>query len=100
MDRCAHILLRFVAVLLVCCASASLCHSATLLGQPVRPGATLDIKFPVSPHFQDYAAAGGNPRPTTGHALISFPKNFDPARTWPILIVISTADNRRTNLMD
>ena len=92
--------LQLVVVLVLCCLSTRVCKCATLEGQPVRPGATLDIKFPVSQHFQDYAAAGGNPRPTTGHALISFPKAFDPARTWPILIVISTADNHRTNLMD
>ena len=99
MDRGIRVF-QVVVVLLLSCLSASVCKSATLEGQPVQPGATLDIKFPVSQHFQDYAAAGGNPRPTVGHALISFPKGFDPARTWPILIVISTADNHRTNLMD
>jgi len=90
----------FFAAIFVCSFGAVTCKCATLAGQPVPPGATLDIKFPVDKFFQDYASTGGNPRPTTGHALISFPKGFDPARTWPILIVISTADNRRTNLMD
>jgi hypothetical protein len=60
----------------------------------------LDIRFPVSAFFQDYAAAGGNPRPTTGRALVSFPKGFDPARSWPILIVTSTTDAYRTSPMD
>ena len=80
--------------------SAKFCQSATLGGQTVRPGATLDIKFPLDKYFQDYAAAGGNTRPTIGRALIGFPKNFDPARSWPILIVISTSDYHRTNAMD
>jgi hypothetical protein len=80
--------------------SAVVCKSATLAGQTVRPGATLDIKFPLDKYFQDYAAAGGNIRPTTGRALMSFPKNFDPGRAWPILIVISTSDYHRTNVMD
>jgi hypothetical protein len=85
---------------LVCSFGAVTCKSATLAGQTVPPGQTLDIRFPVDKFFQDYAAAGGNPRPTTGRALISFPKGFEPSRTWPILIAISTADNHRTNPMD
>ncbi|HLW34114.1 MAG TPA: hypothetical protein VKS98_00490 [Chthoniobacterales bacterium] len=75
------------------------CNSATLAGQTVRPGGTLDIRYPLDKYFQDYAASGNNTRPTTGHALISFPKNFDPARTWPILIIVSTADYHWTNAM-
>ena len=73
---------------------------ATLAGQTVKPGGTLDIRFPVPKFFQDYAAAGGNPRPTIGRAVITFPKGFDPARAWPILIVTSTADFNRTSPMD
>jgi hypothetical protein len=96
MNRATRVLL-FVAIL---CLSPGVSKGATLAGQTVRPGATLDLRFPVDKYFQDYAAAGGNPRPTTGRALISFPKGFDPARTWPILIVISTSDNGRTNAMD
>lgn len=79
--------------------SADFADGATLAGQLVRPGGTLDIKFPLDKYFQDYAASGGNTRPTTGRALISFPKNFDPARSWPILIIVSTADYHWTNAM-
>ena len=76
------------------------CDAATLAGQTVQPGATLDVRFPVDKSFQDSAAEGGNPRPTQGRALVSFPKGFDPARAWPILVVLSTTDAGRTNLMD
>jgi hypothetical protein len=96
MDRVGRVAL----IVILCLSGAGVCKSATLAGQPVHPRATLDIQFPIDQYFQNYAAAGGNPRPTTGRALISFPTGFDPARTWPILIVISTADNRRTNAMD
>ena len=88
-----------IAVVLFIWSSAKICQSATLAGQTVRPGGTLDIKFPLDKYFQDYAAAGGNTRPSTGRALISFPKNFDPARSWPILIVVSTSDYHWTNAM-
>ena len=75
-------------------------ESATLLGQSVQGGGTADVRFPVGKYFQDYAAQGGNPRPTTGRALLFFPKGFDPARAWPILIVTSTTDMGRTSPMD
>lgn len=96
MQRFAPVLL---ATLLFCSLGGGLAKSATLRGQPVRSGATLDLQYPLDKYFQDYAASGGNTRPTTGHALISFPKNFDPARTWPILIVVSTSDYHWTNAM-
>jgi hypothetical protein len=60
----------------------------------------LDLQFPLSANFQEYAAQGGNPRPTTGRMLLFFPKGFDPAKSWPILIVTSTTDLDRTSIMD
>lgn len=78
----------------------SVTHGVTLAGQTVRPGGTLDIRFPVSKYFQDYAGAGGNPRPTTGRALISFPNGFNPARPSPILIISATSDPHHTNISD
>ena len=74
--------------------------AATLAGHPVQGGATLDLQFPISNYFQEAAAQGANPKPTTGRALMMFPKNFDPARSWPILIVTSTTDLDRTSIMD
>jgi hypothetical protein len=73
---------------------------AALAGHPVQGGATLDLQFPINNYLQEAAAQGGNPKPTTGRALMMFPKNFDPARAWPILIVTSTADLERTSPMD
>lgn len=75
-------------------------NPATLAGREARPGGTLDLQFPLNNYFQAYAAQGGNPRPTTGRALLFFPNGFDPARSWPILIVTSTTDVGRTSIMD
>jgi hypothetical protein len=75
-------------------------EAATLAGQEVRGGATVDLQFSINNYFQESAAQGGNPRPTTGRALLMFPKGFDPARPWPILIVTSTSDRDRTSPMD
>jgi hypothetical protein len=75
-------------------------HAATIAGKEAKPGPLVEIQFPVSKYFQDMAAQGGNPRPTTGRALLSFPPGFDPARRWPIMIVTSTTDFQRTSPMD
>lgn len=69
-------------------------------GKNVSPGGALDLQFPLSDYFQQYAAQGGNPRPTTGRVLLFFPKNFDPAHSCPILIITSTTDLDRTSIMD
>ena len=74
--------------------------AASLAGHQVQGGATLDFQFPINSYFQEAAAQGGNPKPTTGRLLLMFPQNFDPARSWPMLIVTSTADLERTSLMD
>jgi pimeloyl-ACP methyl ester carboxylesterase len=75
-------------------------EAATLAGQEVRGGGSVDIRFPVAQYFQDYAAQGGNPRVETGRAVLMFPPGFDLARPWPILIVTSTTDANRTSPMD
>ena len=74
--------------------------AATLAGRAANAGETLDLNFPVPKYFQDYAAQGGNPHPTTGRLLLMFPPGFDPNRPWPILIVTSTTDGHRTSPMD
>lgn len=79
---------------------ASLANSATLAGHQVKGGGRLDIQFPISSNFQEIAAQGGNPRPTAGRALIYFPRGFDPAKSWPILVITSTTDVGRTNILD
>jgi hypothetical protein len=75
-------------------------QGATLAGQPVQGGKTVEIRFPVARAFQDVAAQSGNPRPETGRAVLTFPPGFDPARNWPILVVTSTSDFNRTSPMD
>jgi pimeloyl-ACP methyl ester carboxylesterase len=74
--------------------------AAKLAGQDVPAGGKCEIRFPVSKYYQDYAAEGGNPRPSTGRAVLMFPNGFNPSRTWPVLIVTSTSDLDRTSPMD
>jgi hypothetical protein len=76
------------------------CQGATLVGEPVQGGATVEIRFPVAKSFQDIAVQAGNPRPEMGRAVLTFPIGFDPGRSWPILIVTSTSDFNRASPMD
>jgi hypothetical protein len=94
-------IVRFVLSIFVCCRLCLIAaHGATLAGQPVQGGATVEIRFPVAKSFQDIAAQAGNPRPEAGRAVLTFPVGFDPARNWPLLIVTSTSDFNRTSPMD
>ena len=93
--------MRALLSIFLCCRLLVIAtQGATLAGQSVRGGATVEIRFPVAKSFQDIAAQGGNPRPDLGRALLTFPVRFDPARNWPILVVTSTSDFNRTSPMD
>lgn len=84
--------------LLFCLAATS--RAVIIAGKEVKSGPMIEIQFPVSTYFQNIAAEGGNPRPQTGRAVLSFPPGFDPARRWPIMVVTSTTDYHRTSPMD
>ena len=92
--------LSIFSCLALLCGPHQFCFAATLAGKEVRGGATLDIQFPISSELQALAAQGGNPRPTTGRALIMLPSRFDPSKAWPILVITSTTDVGRTNILD
>jgi hypothetical protein len=89
--------LIFLGSALVLTTNAS---AATIAGKEAKAGPLVEIQFPISKYFQDIAAQGGNVRPDTGRAVLSFPPGFDPARRWPIMIVTSTTDFNRTSPMD
>lgn len=46
------------------------------------------------------AAGGGNPVPPDAIAVLATPTNFDPRKSWPVLVVFSTSDGRRQNRDD
>lgn len=93
-------LMRLLTLGLLWLLLADVTDGATLAGQPVRAGGTVEIHFPVAKYFQDIAAQAGNPRVEMGRAVLAFPSGFDPGRSWPILVVTSTSDFNRTSAMD
>lgn len=74
--------------------------AAAILPQGAVGAKTIDVRFPVPPVAQEYAAKGGNPVPSTGRLVIMVPPGFDSRGSWPVLIVNSTSDGGRTGPMD
>jgi hypothetical protein len=69
-------------------------------GVSMSPGATVRANVPLTAQEKSYAAEGGNNVPANAVAVIAVPRNFDPQKTWPVLIVFSTNDFQRSNRDD
>ena len=74
--------------------------AATFAGVPVAPGATVRANVPLSPLQQRYVAEGGNAVPPHAVAVLAVPEGFDPQKSWPVLVVFSTSDNKTQNRED
>ena len=69
-------------------------------GTSFSPGSTVRANVPLSAQEKSYAAQGGNPVPPYAVAVLATPANFDPAKSWPVLIPCSTSDFKRQNRDD
>jgi hypothetical protein len=69
-------------------------------GVPFSPGSTVRANVPLSPQEKSYAAQGGNPVPPNAVAVLATPANFDPTKSWPVLVTCSTSDSKRQNRDD
>jgi hypothetical protein len=72
----------------------------TFAGVSLSPGATVRAEVPLSAQEKSYASEGGNSAPANAVAVIAVPRNFDPQKSWPVLIVFSTSDFNRLNRDD
>jgi hypothetical protein len=93
--------LLVIALNLICAlpsrgAEASLRFAETAF----TPGSTVRANVPLSAQEKSFAAQGGNPVPQGAVAVLATPANFDPAKTWPVLVVFSTSDFKRQNRDD
>jgi hypothetical protein len=64
------------------------------------PGSTVKANVPLNAQEKSLAAQSGNTVPSNAVAVLATPPNFDPQRTWPVLVVCSTSDNQRQNRDD
>jgi hypothetical protein len=69
-------------------------------GVAFSPGSTVKANVPLSTQEKSLAAQGGNSVPPNAVATLAAPANFDPRKSWPVLIVCSTSDFKRQNRDD
>jgi len=69
-------------------------------GVPFSPGSTVRANVPLNALEKSYAGQGGNPVPPYALAVLATPINFDPTKSWPVLIPCSTSDFKRQNRDD
>ena len=81
-------------------ASAATAGSLTFAGVPFSPGSTVKANVPLSAQEKSLAAQGGNAVPPNAVAMLATPSNFDPRKSWPVLVVCSTSDFKRQNRDD
>jgi surfactin synthase thioesterase subunit len=74
--------------------------SFNFAGVPFSPGSTVRANVPLSAQEKSYAGQGGNPVPQSAVAVLATPANFDPKKSWPVLVPCSTSDFKRQNRDD
>jgi hypothetical protein len=79
---------------------AAIAGSLTFAGVAFSPGSTVKANVPLSAQEKSLAAQGGNAVPPNAVAMLATPSNFDPGKSWPILVVCSTSDFKRQNRDD
>jgi hypothetical protein len=75
-------------------------ESLKFAGIPFSPGSTVKANVGLSAQEKSLAAQGGNAVPSTAVAVLATPANFDPRKSWPVLVVCSTSDFKRQNRDD
>ena len=88
------------ALNLACASGAQAEGSFQFAGVPFSPGSTVRANVPLSAQEKSFAAEGGNPVPQYAIAVLATPANFDPRKSWPVLVVFSTSDLKRQNRDD
>lgn len=74
--------------------------SVKFAGVAFSPGSTVKANVPLSAQEKSLAAQGGNSVPPNAVAVLAAPANFDPRKSWPVLVVCSTSDFKRQNRDD
>jgi len=75
-------------------------ESLKFAGIPFSPGSIVKADVPLSAQEKSLAAQGGNVVPPNAVAVLATPPNFDPRKSWPVLVICSTSDFKRQNRND
>src|SRR6476660_10467261 len=98
--RARLLLLAQLILLLHAGSVAATAGSLTFAGVPFSPGSTVKANVPLSGPEKSLAGQGGNAVPPNAVAMLATPSNFDPRKSWPVLVVCSTSDFKRQNRDD
>src|SRR6266516_4485931 len=79
---------------------AATAGSLTFAGVAFSPGSTVKANVPLSAQERSLAGQGGNAVPANAVAMLATPSNFDPRKSWPVLVSCSTSDFKRQNRDD
>jgi len=74
--------------------------SLNFSGTSFAPGSTVEANVPLNAQEKSLAAQGGNTVPPNAVATLATPANFDPRKSWPVLVPCSTSDFKRQNRDD
>jgi hypothetical protein len=75
-------------------------NALNFAGIGFSPGSTVKANVALSPQEKSLAAQGGNVVPPNAVVVLATPANFDPRKSWPVLIPCSTSDFKRQNRDD
>lgn len=79
---------------------AAIAGSLAFAGVAFSPGSTVKANVPLSSQEKALAGQGGNAVLPNAVAMLATPSNFDPRKSWPVLVVCSTSDFKRQNRDD
>jgi hypothetical protein len=74
--------------------------STAAAGLAPVPGEKLVTEFKLTPPNRALAARVGNARLTTGRMALAVPAGFDPAKSWPILVINNTENYSNIDAMN
>jgi hypothetical protein len=96
-----QLLLLAAPVLILHAASATATEgSLKFAGVAFSPGSMVKVNVPLSAPEKSLAGQGGNVVPPNAVAVLATPANFDPRKSWPVLVICSTSDFKRQNRND
>ena len=87
-------------LILQACSAVAGAGLLNFAGAPFSPGSTVKATVPLSAQEKSLAAQGRNAVPPNAVAVLATPSNFDPGKSWPVLVVCSTSDSKRQNRDD
>jgi len=99
-NRARLLTLAGVVLLLHAGSVAATAGSLTFGGAAFSPGSTVKANVPLSAQEKSLASQGGNLVPPYAVAMLATPSNFDPKKSWPVLVICSTSDFKRQNRDD